>query len=189
MLEGNLQGRITLPDPKSAATPDRILRIGRPTGGIQDLTVQGQHAASPLPSRCAEPRRSHKLAPSHGIPHVQWTCGYRHTPNPPLQGEGDRAAQAAWWRGMHLSATGKPRTGIPLHHRLRRRSPPPAGRIHPVPLLAIVIASREAARQSSPPRASHPGLDRVPGFRRGRDDDRRDRPQSSHKFPRMLAKR
>src|SRR3954463_7062890 len=54
-------GASLLPAP-SRSRPDRILRIGRPTGGIQDFTVQGQHAASPLPSRCAEPRRSHKLA-------------------------------------------------------------------------------------------------------------------------------
>jgi len=158
---GQPPGADTLPDPKSAATPDRILRIGRPTGGIQDLTVQGQHAASPLPSRCAEPRRSHSLVPGLDPARPTDMRLSVYPQSSPARGGGPRRA-AAWWRGMHLSATGKPRTGIPLHHRLRRRSPSPCGggsiRAHS----PSSLRATKAARQSGPPRASHPGLDRVP---------------------------
>ena len=60
---------------------DRILRMGRPAGSIQDLNVQGQHAASPQPKRCAEPRRSQCLFQAT-MPHVPRTCGRRRVPNP-----------------------------------------------------------------------------------------------------------
>ena len=60
---------------------DRIARMGRPAGAIQDLNVQGQHAASPRPKRCAEPRRSQCLFQAT-IPHVPRTCGRRRVPNP-----------------------------------------------------------------------------------------------------------
>ena len=76
---------------------------------------------------------------------VLWTCGYRYTPNPPLQGEGDRAAQRRGGGVFTSQRRVNLERGYPSTTGFAGGPPPPAGEdpFAPPPAFAGVAMTKE----------------------------------------------